>query len=343
MLEARGLTVRYGAVAALDGFGLTVPDARVVSVLGPSGCGKSTLLRVIAGLEPVEAGDVLWDGGSLSHVPPHRRGFGLMFQDYSLFPHLTVADNVAFGLRMAHLKGERLRVGVAEALDRVGLRGYERRSIGNLSGGEQQRVALARALAPAPRLLMLDEPLGALDRTLRERLVGELSGLFSELGLTAVYVTHDQEEAFSLADRVVIMRAGRVAQEGVPEEVWARPADEWVARFLGFANIVDAVVTDGYAQTAWGRFPVEAAAEAPGRARRDGPARLLLRTEALVPTADGALQGLVVSRVFRGGRYRVEIQVSPDVVLQMELGAEVTPGAGERVAFAVDPAGVVVF
>ena len=212
MLEARALTLHFAGIAALDDFNLTVPDRRVVSVLGPSGCGKSTLLRAIAGLQRVEQGQILWDGDPLDHLPPHRRGFGLMFQDYSLFPHKSVAGNVAFGLRMAGVQGAELSRRVGAALERVGLHGYGNRAIGNLSGGEQQRVALARALAPEPRLLMLDEPLGALDRTLRERLTEELRELFATLGITAIYVTHDQEEAFALADRVVVMRRGQVAQ-----------------------------------------------------------------------------------------------------------------------------------
>jgi|GEM_PF-103774 len=316
MLEARDLTLHFGPVTALDGFALTVPDGHVVSVLGPSACGKSTLLRVIAGLQSIEAGDVLWDGRSLRDTPPHLRGFGLMFQDYSLFPHKTVAGNVAFGLRMAGMGGAELSGRVDAALERVGLPGYRERSIGNLSGGEQQRVALARALAPQPRLLMLDEPLGALDRTLRERLLGELRQLFADLGITAIYVTHDQEEAFALSDHVMVMRAGRVEQEGPPEEVWRRPAGEWVARFLGLANIVEARLEGGWALTPWGRFQVSAVGAAgvgvapatpaavlgtpEARVTSAATARLVLRPDAIgvVPldgAPDGAAPGAVAS------------------------------------------------
>lgn len=361
MLEARDLTLHFGSVAALDHFDLTVPDGHVVSVLGPSGCGKSTLLRAIAGLQSLEAGEVLWDGRSLRDTPPHRRGFGLMFQDYSLFPHKTVAGNVAFGLRMVGVDRAEVSRRVDAALERVGLRGYRDRSIGNLSGGEQQRVALARALAPEPRLLMLDEPLGALDRTLRERLLGELRQLFADLGITAIYVTHDQEEAFALADHVVVMRDGRVEQEGGPEEVWRRPAGEWVARFLGLANIVEARLEDGWAVTPWARFRVSgagstgaaptASAAAPGapgtpftpaRAAPTAPAtvRLVLRPDAftLLPAeaaVEGAARGRVVSRVFRGGGYLLLVQVDGGPALDVQVTQSGVPQIGARVGLII--------
>ncbi len=352
MLEARDLTLHFGSVAALDGFDLTVPDGHVVSVLGPSGCGKSTLLRVIAGLQAVEAGDVLWDGRSTRDTPPHRRGFGLMFQDYSLFPHKTVAGNVAFGLRMAGLGGTEVSCRVDAALERVGLPGYRDRSIGNLSGGEQQRVALARALAPEPRLLMLDEPLGALDRTLRERLLGELRQLFADLGITAVYVTHDQEEAFALADHVVVMRAGRVEQEGAPEDVWRRPAGEWVARFLGLANIVEARLEDGWAVTPWGRFQMS---RAPGTSANGAAVRLVLRPDmiAVVPlgavpegaaesAAEGTPRGTVVSRVFRGGAYLLGVQVEGGPLLEVKVTLSGVPQIGASVGLSIAAEGTFV-
>jgi len=351
MLEARDLALHFGPVAALDGFALTVPDGRVVSVLGPSGCGKSTLLRVIAGLQPAEAGDVLWDGTSLRDTPPHRRGFGLMFQDYSLFPHKTVAGNVAFGLRMAGMDRAEVSRRVDAALERVGLPGYRDRSIGNLSGGEQQRVALARALAPEPRLLMLDEPLGALDRTLRERLLGELRQLFADLGITAIYVTHDQEEAFALADHVVVMRAGRVEQEGKPEEVWRRPAGEWVARFLGLANIVEARVVDGWAVTPWARFRVSGASAAASAPMTPVAVRLVLRPDAIAVAALGAApegapgdvpRGTVVSRVFRAGGYLLRVQVDGGPLLEVQVTQAGVPQIGARVCLTIAAEGVFV-
>ena len=243
---------------------------------------------MIAGLQTADSGTLSWDGQPLDKVAAHERGFGLMFQDYALFPHRTVAGNVAFGLRMANVPADRIRERVAVVLDWVGLPGYEDRSVGNLSGGEQQRVALARALAPAPRMLMLDEPVGSLDRGIRERLVGELRRLFVERGITTLYVTHDQEEAFGLADRIVIMKDGSVAQEGTPEEVWHHPAGEWVARFLGFDNIMDATLTDGFAETSFGRFQI--AGQISGRHR------LVIRPDGFAVSATGTVQGTVVGR-----------------------------------------------
>lgn len=334
MLEVRGLTVRFGEMAALDDVDLEVADGEVLAVLGPSGSGKTTLLRVIAGLHAADAGAVAWDGHELGRVPSHERGFGLMFQDYALFPHKTVAGNVAFGLRMAGDDPEQVALRTAEVLEWVSLTGYERRLIGSLSGGEQQRVALARALAPAPRLLMLDEPVGSLDRALRERLIAEMRSLFAEHGITAVYVTHDQEEAFAICDRLVILRRGRVAQRGTAEEVWRRPADEWVARFLGFENIVDADLAAGEAITSWATFPVAD----PGAGRH----RVVLRPDAFTPAKHGQVRGTVTARTFRGGHYLLRLQVTGGPELDVELDRGPAPQPGEDLQLAVDPSGVVV-
>jgi thiamine transport system ATP-binding protein len=239
MLQAECLTVRFGAFTALDDVDLDIADGEIVSVLGPSGSGKSTLLRVVAGLVPESSGRVMWDAVDVTTLPPHRRGFGLMFQDHALFRHRDVIGNVGFGLRMRGDDRAAIDERARAALARVGLAGFERRNVADLSGGEQQRVALARALAPEPRLLMLDEPLGALDRALRDQLVGELRALFTELALTVVFVTHDHDEAFGLADRVMVMHRGRVVQTGAPAEVWSRPANTFVATFLGW-NVTSA-------------------------------------------------------------------------------------------------------
>ena len=240
MLRVEGLTVRFGDTVAVDGVDLVVGDGQVVCVLGPSGCGKSTLLLAVTGLIVPDAGRVTWDGQDLAGVPTHKRGFGLMFQDHALFPHASVARNVGFGLRMQHRPRSEVQRRVDDLLDVVGLAGYGDRGVAELSGGEQQRVALARALAPEPRVLLLDEPLGALDRALRERLIDELDEIFDRLGSTVLYVTHDQDEALALADRLVVMRAGRVVQQGDPAEVWRNPADDFVADFLAATSIVEA-------------------------------------------------------------------------------------------------------
>ncbi|MET0920952.1 MAG: ABC transporter ATP-binding protein [Acidimicrobiia bacterium] len=239
MLTLEHVSVTYDGVDALRAVDLSVADGEILSVLGPSGSGKSTMLRAIAGLVPDARGVVRWNGDDLTRVPPHRRGFGLMFQDHTLFPHRDVLANVGFGLRMQRhpraVVDQRARV----ALARVGMAGFERRRVAELSGGEQQRVALARALAPEPRLLMLDEPFGALDRERREHLVGELRALFTSLDISVVFVTHDHDEAFALADRLLVMHGGVIVQAGDPIDVWARPSNAFVARFLGW-NVTSA-------------------------------------------------------------------------------------------------------
>jgi ABC-type Fe3+/spermidine/putrescine transport system ATPase subunit len=212
---------------------LSVAAGESVAVLGPSGSGKSTLLRAIAGLVPVESGSIIWEGKEITGVPTHQRGFGLMFQGYALFPHLDVAANIGFGLRMMNLPPAEIETKVADALALVGLDGFGARSIADLSGGERQRVALARTLAPEPRFIMLDEPLGALDRALRDRLMLETRQILEERAVTALIVTHDQEEAEALSDRLALMRDGTIVQSGTLDELRADPADEWVKEFLG--------------------------------------------------------------------------------------------------------------
>ncbi|GAA4097500.1 ABC transporter ATP-binding protein [Streptomyces hundungensis] len=336
MLKLDGATVRFGQRAALDAVDLEVADHETVCVLGPSGSGKSTLLRVVAGLQPLDAGRVLLGGADQAGVPVHKRGLGLMFQDHQLFPQRDVAGNVAFGLHMRGASRAEQAARVGELLDLVGLPGAERRAVAALSGGEQQRVALARALAPSPRLLMLDEPLGQLDRTLRERLVVELRSLFAQLGTTVLAVTHDQGEAFALADRVVVMRDGRIAQTGTPLEVWQRPASEFVVRFLGFENVVPATVTGAVAATPWGKVPVP-----PGSPQ--GEVRLLLRPGGirLVPSRDG-LPCEVVARTFRGNHVALRLRPGAGPLLEAECDLAAAPEVGSGVGVAFAAGGVVV-
>ncbi len=247
----RGLTVRDVVVhypdpasskgpgtTAVRGVSLDLAPGEVLALLGPSGCGKSSLLRAVAGLEPVAGGSIAWDGRDLAGVPVHRRGFGLMFQEGQLFPHRDVAGNVAFGLRMAGVRRGATAGRVVELLDLVGLAGYGARPVATLSGGERQRVALARALAPEPQLLLLDEPLSALDRGLRDRLAGDLRAALVATGTTALFVTHDHDEAFTVADRVAVMDAGRLLQVAAPEDLWRVPASRRVAEFLGYQAFV---------------------------------------------------------------------------------------------------------
>ncbi|GHG33345.1 ABC transporter ATP-binding protein [Streptomyces hydrogenans] len=336
MLTLEGATVRFGARAVLDAVDLAVAEHEIVCVLGPSGSGKSTLLRAVAGLQALDAGRVLLAGADQAGVPVHRRGVGLMFQDHQLFPQRDVAGNVAFGPRMHGVPKDERAGRVEELLDLVGLPGAGRRAVASLSGGEQQRVALARALAPRPRLLMLDEPLGQLDRGLRERLVVELRALFGRLGTTVLAVTHDQGEAFALADRVVVMRDGRIVRSGTPVEVWQRPGSEFVARFLGFENVVPATVSGAVAETAWGRIPVpEGSAQ--------GERTLLVRPAGVrVGAAGGGLACRVESRTFRGHHVTVVLRPADGPPLEAECAPREVPEEGAEVAVAFRAEDVVV-
>ena len=271
-MRVRDAGVVLGGHAALAGTDLDVESGTTVAVLGPSGSGKTTLLRAIAGLQRLDAGAVTLGGASLAGVPPHRRGIGLMFQDDALFPHRDVAANVAFGLRMQGMPHAAAAARVAELLDLVGLGGREHRAVGSLSGGERKRVALARALAPAPRVLLLDEPLGALDRPLHDRLVEELRELFEQIRQTAVYVTHDVAEAFAIGTRVAVMREGSIVQVATPERLWAAPGDAWVARFIGLENVAERGATSLVTRPEGVVFRPSASGDAVVvSSRRDGP------------------------------------------------------------------------
>lgn len=232
MLSVRSVSKRFGSTVAVNDVSLDVTN-ETVAILGPSGCGKSTLLRLIAGLERPDSGTVNWDGDDITGTPVHLRDFGLMFQTFALFPHRTVGQNVAFGLQMHGVPHDEQRRRVTEALAWVGMTEFADRRIEGLSGGEKQRVALARTMAPRPRLVMLDEPLGSLDRLIRDRLIADIDRLLEDTATPAVYVTHDHEEAQTIADRIAVMRDGQIVQVGTWHELTSRPADEWVGRFLG--------------------------------------------------------------------------------------------------------------
>ena len=296
-LRVEGLTLAFDSVPVLDGIDLEVAEGEVVVLLGPSGCGKSTLLRAIAGLERPSAGRVWWGDEDLTVAATHQRGMGLMFQDHALFPHRDVAGNVEFGLRVAGMPADQRAHRVRRALDLVGLPGFGDRRVDTLSGGEAQRVALARSLAAGPRLLMLDEPLGSLDRALRERLTAELGALLRRLGQAVVHVTHDHDEAFALADRIAVMGGGRLVRVGTPAEVWADPRSVHAARCLGHENLVN---LDGDGGCPLGRLG-------------DGPGIVLVRGDRLVvrpaPPA-GGLVGEVRRTSIRGGRTLLDLDVA---------------------------------
>ncbi|MGB9358513.1 MAG: ABC transporter ATP-binding protein [Acidimicrobiia bacterium] len=306
MLNVNDLVVRFGDTTAVDGATLEVADQTIHVLMGPSGSGKSTMLRAISGLEPVTSGDIMWDGRSTVDIPTHKRGFGLMFQDYALFPHRTVAGNVAFGLQMQGLDSDTTRSRVAAILELVGLPGYEDRRVGSLSGGERQRVALARTLAPHPRLVLLDEPLGALDRSLREHLLIEMRTIFSTVGVTVLYVTHDREEAFTIADEVAIIREGRIVADDTPEGLWHHPPDGWTARFIGLENLLPSSILAGLGL------------ECPTPTATTG----VVPPEAILLRPSGAASAPVAGSHFRGGAYRIE--------LDLGAGSELVAWSGER-------------
>jgi iron(III) transport system ATP-binding protein len=321
MIRLDGVTKRFGEVAALDDASLCVDRGEVVALLGPSGCGKTTLLRVVAGFEPPEVGTVTVAGRRVvderTWVPPEQRRVGMVFQDYALFPHLTVAENVGFGLpRRAR------RERVPELLAIVGLVGLERRYPHELSGGQQQRVALARALAPAPELVLLDEPWSNVDPFLRETLRSEIVEIIRPLGVTVVLVTHDREEAFSLADRIALMRDGRVVQEGTSEELYYAPVSRWAAEFVGAANVLPGDRAQALLRATLAGLPANGAA-------RDAP--VLIRPELLELAPDPAGPGRVVAREFRGHDVFYRVLLEGVELVSQRPSNEVVP-LGSRVS-----------
>jgi len=336
-LSIQSISKSFGTTKAISEISFEVKPKEVVALLGPSGCGKSTLLSLIAGLDAPDAGSILWDGKSLENTPPHQRNFGLMFQDFALFPHLNVAANVAFGLRLAGLPTEEGKQRTRRVLELVGLPGFAHRDVNTLSGGEQQRIALARSLAPNPRLLMLDEPLGSLDRSLRERLVGDLRHILREMEQTAIYVTHDQEEAFTLADRIIVMNQGQVEQIGFPQEIYAAPASPFVARFLELTNILEAEVSVRSGKSALitpvGEFPLTLN-------RKPGKVKALIRPDNAIfdGAGDCQLHGTLVDCSFRGNWQRITMMVN-QVELTFDFPSYLKmPMPGQPITLALDPA-----
>ena len=343
MLELIGIEKFYEGKPLLAGIDFMVNGGETVCLLGPSGSGKSTLLRIIAGLETPEGGQVLWNGKDLAEVPAHKRGFGLVFQDYALFPQLNVAGNVAFGLKMQNLSVTKINERVADILHMVSMMGFSDRPVTDLSGGEQQRVALARALAPNPQLLMFDEPLSALDRNLREQLMKELRHILHETGVPAIYVTHDQEEAFTLADRVLLLHQGTIIRSGTPGEIWSDPKTVWAAEFLDAGNVITGKVLSNTRpmkiETPAGVFELDCGDEAvPGPAGQrllpGDEVNILVSCHGARQVDDGKISGVVGEVGFRQDGYKVTLDNGLDFYLPE------APKLGAKIYLAIPAAGV---
>jgi ABC-type Fe3+/spermidine/putrescine transport system ATPase subunit len=350
ILQVTHLSKTFGDKPVLADVSLDIEAHEIVCLLGPSGCGKTTLLRLIAGLETADNGTIMFDGQDVQSIPVHQRGFGLMFQDFALFPHKNVWDNVIFGLRMQNLPDQQLQQLGREALDRVDLSGFAERDVHQLSGGERQRVALARSLAPQPRLLMLDEPLGALDRQLREELMIELRRILKAAGLTAIYVTHDQSEAFAVADRVAVMNAGRLEQIDTPQNIYTQPASEFVARFLGMPNLIGGTVLSCAIDSTTIDTPIGQLRVTTDRLLQpDRAVTLLIRSDAAIIEPDSSLttpsersielpavnvvRGILQEVSFRGRYQRLVVRWNEvDLTFETETRAEVSqPGQSVKV------------
>jgi spermidine/putrescine transport system ATP-binding protein len=321
-IELNKLTKRFETVTAVDGIDLRIPAGEFFSLLGPSGCGKTTTLRMIAGFEQPTSGEILLDGTDVAYTPAHERNVNTVFQNYALFPHLNVYDNIAFGLKRARRPKAEIRERVGKALELVQLPGYERRKSSQLSGGQQQRVALARALILNPAVLLLDEPLGALDAKLRKALQIELKALQQEVGITFLYVTHDQEEALTMSDRLAVMRDGHIEQVGVPQDVYEDPETLYVADFLGVSNLMDATVVS--AGTGTCRVAVEGYELETRGTNRDvtGEVKIVIRPERIELEEHGSASGqnripaMVERVVYAGSEIQVIVRAATGEPLQ---------------------------
>ena len=329
-IEACGKTFADGT-RALEPATLDISSGETLVLLGPSGCGKTTMLRIIAGLElPDAGGKVLFDGKDMTQVAIERRNVGMVFQSYALFPNMTVADNIGYGLKIRGVPEKERAARVAELVALTNISGLEDRRIDQLSGGQRQRVALARAVAIRPGILLLDEPLTALDAALRDRLRGELNRLLRALGITTIYVTHDQAEAMELGDRVVVMQKGSIAQIGTPREIYFTPKNRFVAEFIGAANIVEAALEDGHLVLPGGRQPVGGNASQPAAVAMIRP-----ETIRVVEGGRAALSGIIDSVSFIGDRQRLVVSGASDRLLTVDAPNTVQARAGDRIGLSI--------
>lgn len=325
MLEVRDVNKTYEGRPLLVDISFTVAEGETVCLLGASGSGKSTLLRIIAGLEIPDSGSIFFDRSDLASTPPHLRDFGLVFQDYSLFPHLNVNENIAFGLKMRRLAQDEITKRVAALLEMVNLNAFAERKITDLSGGEQQRVALARALAIRPRLLMFDEPIGALDRTLREDLLNQVRRILHQTRIPAIYVTHDQEEASAIADRLLILHNGRIIRDGTPSEVSSRPGSAYAAEFLGLGNVFEAQAGGNKIfRSEYGNFTVNC-----GHKHSKGDKVHLLARPLPVESEANVLSGVVSDAIFQHDRFKVALENG------LFIYSKKAPGIGKRISVRV--------
>ena len=335
IIELKNISKAFDGETVLDGISLDIHDKEFVTFLGPSGCGKTTTLRIIAGFETPDSGDVFFDGKKINDVPPHKRHVNTVFQKYALFPHLNVYENVAFGLRLnTKMKEEEISIKVKDMLKMVNLSGFERRDVNSLSGGQQQRVAIARALINKPRVLLLDEPLGALDLKLRKDMQNELKNIQVQTGITFIYVTHDQEEALSMSDVIVVMNEGVIQQIGTPTDIYNEPVNAFVADFIGESNILDGVMLDDYKA----RFSGHTFECLDSGFEKKEPVDIVVRPEDVdvVPIEKGMLTGVVTSVTFKGVHYEIIVDIggfkwmiqTTDFVAQDEkIGLYIEPDA----------------
>ena len=334
-IENCGKTFADGT-QALEPATLEIARGETLVLLGPSGCGKTTMLRIIAGLElPDAGGKVLFDGKDMTLVPIEKRNVGMVFQSYALFPNMSVADNIGYGLKIRGVAGKERASRVAELVALTNITGLENRRIDQLSGGQRQRVALARAVAIRPGILLLDEPLTALDAALRDRLRGELNRLLRALGITAIYVTHDQAEAMELGDRVVVMRKGAIVQIGSPREIYFEPKNRFVAEFVGAANVIEAPLADGHLLLPGGRQPVDAAASLPAAVAMIRP-----ETVGIVEAGTAPLTGIIDSVSFVGDRQRLVVSGAAQKPLTVDAPNTIKLKAGERIGLSIAPGAV---
>ncbi len=305
IVSLRNIQVAFDGEPILKGIDLDICDKEFVTLLGPSGCGKTTTLRIIGGFVTPDSGDLFFDGKKINNLPPYKRNVNTVFQRYALFPHMNVADNVAFGLKIQKESSAKIRTQVRDMLELVGLKGFEHRRVTNLSGGQQQRVAIARALVNHPRVLLLDEPLGALDLKLRKDMQLELKKIQRETGITFVYVTHDQEEALTMSDRVVVMNDGVIQQIGTPQDIYNEPVNAFVADFIGESNIVDGIMYEDYdVEFAGAEFVC-----VDKGFQREEQVKVVIRPEDIevVPVDDGKISGVVENVIFKGVHYEMQV------------------------------------